>query len=394
MDAGDMIHFTQTTAFATAMLEASARLDPADSPELEAEADVGVRWLLKAHPAPGLFIAQVGDERDHEVGFRDPVDDATSNEPGIGQRFAYPEVGGDLGGKSAAALALAFRRTGDPTLLAAAEDWYEMGLAAGRASRPLGRAGYPSYAGNFYAGANWKDSMASGAAELYLASCQAGACQASYEDDFVKFASDKQSGPYAAMGAVDDFASFGEAEVCGAFGGGASAFSAKARDLACKLLGKNGRIAVRQGRSNAFGMPGYFTWGTTAQDGAAGALAALATVAGGPTATECRTAAAARDYLLGRNPYGSSFIVGYGPRAPEHPHTWASVFGFGVPAGAVVGGPAPVREVKGQGFNVGGPLGSRFATYEDSRADYVTSEPALDYAASSVLLLAAVEAHC
>ena len=34
MDAGDMLHFTQTTAFATAMLDASARLDPADAAAL------------------------------------------------------------------------------------------------------------------------------------------------------------------------------------------------------------------------------------------------------------------------------------------------------------------------------------------------------------------------
>jgi hypothetical protein len=70
------------------------------------------------------------------------------------------------------------------------------------------------------------------------------------------------------------------------------------------------------------------------------------------------------------------------------------VFGAGVPIGAVVGGPAPVDQIKSQGFRASGALGSKFATYEDSKADYVTSEPALDYAASSILLLAAVDAHC
>ena len=88
-------------------------MDPADAGALSAEADVGVRWLVKAHPAPDLFIAQVGDERDHDRGFRDPADDDASTKPGIGTRFAYPEVGGDLGGKAATALALAYRRTGD-----------------------------------------------------------------------------------------------------------------------------------------------------------------------------------------------------------------------------------------------------------------------------------------
>ncbi len=392
MDAGDMLHFTQTTAFATALLEASAGLAPADAAALGAEADVGLRWLLKAHPAPGVFIAQVGDERDHDLGFRDPVADDGSSKPGIGVRFAYPEIGGDLGGKAATALALGYIRTGDPALLTAARDWYNAGLAAARSARPLNEAGYPGYAADFYAAPNWKDSMASGAAELYRASCAAGACEQRFADDFSRFLGDsKQTGPYAALGAVDDFASFGEAEACGAFGNG-DEFPAEIRALGCRLLRQNGRIAIEQGASNAFGMPGYFSWGTTAQNGAAGALAALSTVAG--ERRGCRAAAAARDYLLGRNPYGASFVVGYGPRAPRHPHHWGSVFGPGIPAGAVVGGPAPLREIRSQGFPVGDKLGTRFATYEDRRADYVTSEPAIDYSAASILLLAALAAHC
>lgn len=392
MDAGDMLHFTQTTAFATAMLEAAARLAPADAAALGAEADVGARWLIKAHPAPGVFIAQVGDERDHRVGFRDPATDDGSLKPGIGVRFAYPEIGGDLGGKAAAALALNYLRTGDAAALAAARDWYDAGLAAARPARPLKRAGYPRYAADFYAAPNWKDSMVAGAAELYRASCAAGACEQRFADDFRRLLSDsRQTGPYAAIGAVDDFASFGEAEACGAFGDPVS-FDAATRALGCRLLRQNGRIATRQAASNAFGMPGYFSWGTTAQNGAAGALAALSTVAG--PRRGCRTAAGARDYLLGRNPYGAGFVVGYGPRAPLHPHHWGSVFGTGVPAGAVVGGPAPLREIRAVGFPVRGAFSTRFATYEDRRADYVTSEPAIDYAASSILLLAALGAYC
>jgi endoglucanase len=395
MDAGDMIHFTQTTAFAAAMLEASARLDPWSAPELEDEADVGIRWLLKAHPSPGLFIAQVGDERDHDHGFRDPAGDDGSSRPGIGTRFAYPEIGGDLGGKAAAALALAYLRTGQPALLAAARDWYAAGLQSGRPARALKQAGYPGYAANFYVARTWKDSMAAGAAELFRASCEAGECETSYEDDLRSFLADsKQTGPYAAMGAVDDFASFGEAEVCGAFGGDLAPFRDSTRRRACELLAENGRIAARRAAANAFAMPGYFSWGTTAQNGAAGALAALSTVAAGAPRKGCRVAAGARDYLLGRNPFGASLIVGYRRNAAVHPHHWGSVFGTGVPTGAVVGGPAPRSEVRGQGFHPGSPFDSRFATYEDRRVDYVTSEPAIDYTAASILLIAAIEGRC
>ena len=60
MDAGDMIHFAQTTSYAAAVLEAAARIDPAQRQRLDSTAAVGIRWLRKAHPRPNLFIAQVG----------------------------------------------------------------------------------------------------------------------------------------------------------------------------------------------------------------------------------------------------------------------------------------------------------------------------------------------
>jgi endoglucanase len=393
MDAGDTLHFTQTTAFVTAVLEASARLDPAAASELEAEADVGVRWLMAAHPQPGLFIAQVADRRDHLHGFRDPDEDDASPLPGIGTRFAYHAVGGDLGGKTAAALALAYLRTGEAELLSAAEEWYAAGRSAARSAPKLRNAGYPRYAADFYFARNWKDSMAAGAAELYRATCAAGACASSYQEDFKRFARSPQSGAYAALGAVDDFASFAAAEACGAFGD-ASAFDAEARRVGCRLLRQNGRIAVRQARRDAFGMPGYYTWGTTAQNGAAGALAALATAAPAAPSGACRVAAGARDWLLGRNPYGASFVIGYGPRAPRHPHHWATLIGPGLPQGAVVGGVALRREVEAAGFRADNHFASRRLVYEDRRANFVTSEPGIDYAGASVLLLAALRAHC
>ncbi len=96
IDAGDTLKFTHTIAYATAALVASARMDEADADALLEQADVGVRWLVKAHPEPGLFIAQVGDGRDHELGFRDPATDDGSGLPGIAERPAYPGMGGDI----------------------------------------------------------------------------------------------------------------------------------------------------------------------------------------------------------------------------------------------------------------------------------------------------------
>jgi endoglucanase len=384
MDAGDMIHFAQTTAFATALLEASARLDPARRAELDREAGVGIRWLVKAHPAPNLFIGQVGDARDHDAGFRDPARDDASHKPGIGHRLAYPGIkaggiGGDIAGKAAAALALAYDRTGSAAFLSQAKQWYAAGTAAHRST--------PSLPGGFYHDGLWRDSMAAGAAALYRSTGEQH-----YLDDAIDDLRSSQSAADGTLGVVDSFASFAAADLCGALGAPALG-TASRRSFACRRLDRFGQIAVDQARGNAFGMPGFFTWGTTAQNGASGALAELAGCADG-LAGGRSVAAGARDYMLGRNPFGRSFVVGYGPLAPRHPHHWASVFGDGLPRGAVVGGPAPVGQVHGQGFQTSSPFDSKFATYEDRRADYVTSEPALDYAASSVLLLATLEAGC
>jgi endoglucanase len=392
MDAGDMLHFTQTTAFATAVLEAAALLDPADAAALEAEAGVGVRWLLAAHPFADAFVVQVGDERDHELGFRDPATDDASGLPGIGTRFAYTlgpdRIGGDLGGKAAAALALAHQRTGSASMLAAARQWYAAGARTGAPAPPLKRAGYPKEAGNFYASTIWRDSMATAAIELYRSTGDSA-----YLDDAAEYLASRDARPDGTLGTVDSFAALGAADACGALGRPPIP-PGPALDRSCGLLRDTGKVAVANARSNAFGMPGFFAWGTTAQNGAGGALAALSTVAPGGPGRGCEVASGARDYLLGRNPFGASFVAGYGPKAPRRIHHWASSFGPGLPAGAVVGGPAPLEHIESQGFRVRGPLQSEFAGYVDERRNYVTSEPAIDYAASSILLLAALEARC
>lgn len=153
--------------------------------------------------------------------------------------------------------------------------------------------------------------------------------------------------------------------------------------LGCAKLREAAQAAADQAGTTAFGTPGPFGWGQTALSNGAGAIAALGGRAG--------VAAGARDWLLGRNPWGASFVVGYGPGAALHPHHWASVAGPGRPVGAVVGGPADLATLRAQGFAPSGPYDTAAAAYEDRRDDYVTSEPALDYTAAGILLLAALK---
>jgi hypothetical protein len=381
MDAGDMLHFTQTTAYATMVLEAAAQLDPPQRVALSAEADVGIRWLLKAHPAPGLFVAQVGDNRDHQRGFSDPARDDRSRRRGIGHRLAYHwrrGIGGDVGGKVAAALAMAARRlpaADREALLGSAREWYRAGRRAGRATPPL------RHAGNFYVVRDWRDSMAAAAVALF---------RATHERRFLRQARRylRRVSPLHTLGYAD-VAPLAAAELCGRLGA-PPVGPLPARREGCRFLRRNARRAVFYSRRNAFGPAGPMGWGTTSSSSAGGAVAAL-----WGTRRGLATAAGARDYLLGRNPWGASFVVGIGPRSPRHISSWASVFGPAKPRGAVVGGPAPRQILRDQGFRPHGPLrrfNSRIA-YEDARRDYVTSEPALDYGGNAILLLAALEAR-
>ena len=141
------------------------------------------------------------------------------------------------------------------------------------------------------------------------------------------------------------------------------------------------------------GRPASLNWGRTAENGGSGALAALAGRAGVLKAGQA-IGAAARDWLLGRNAWEASFVAGFGPHAPRGIHHWASRRGKGRPVGSVVGGPAPLEQITGQQPDIGtfkrGRFDSKLVAYEDRRDNYVTSEPAIDYAAGSILLLAAM----
>jgi endoglucanase len=374
MDAGDMIHFSQTTGFSTALLEAAARLDPSNRAAIQEEADVGVRWLLKAHPFPDLFIAQVAGAVDH-FGFRDPASDDASSVLGIGTREAFhwdTGVGGDIGGKVATALALAADRASEPqrsTLVAAAAEWYASGKAANAATPELPGSG------GFYRVETFEDSLAAGAATLFRVTGDPA-----YLDDALRHLRATGAAPLD----YGNFAPLAAADICGRLGAPALG-DAAASDEACRYLDEVAGQAVDSARANAFAPASGFDWGMTAVSNTGGAFAAMA------GASARAVGAGARDYLLGRNPWGASFVSGFGPRNPRAVHHWTAAFGRN-PPGAVVGGPAPLKTIRAEGLRPGGPLRIFNGTiaYEDARDNYVTSEPTIDAAATAILLFAAL----
>jgi hypothetical protein len=224
-------------------------------------------------------------------------------------------------------------------------------------------------AGDFYTSSSFVDDLAAGATELYRATGEQP-----YLDQAKAYLA--QANKDAAFG-WDEFGGFAAADMCGLFG------APMIDSAGCAVINDVGAAAIARARRDVFGIPADFGWGVTAESATGGVAALLA--------GRSDIAAGARDYLLGRNPWGASFVVGYGPRSPRHPHHWASVFGPAKPVGAVVGGPAPMSAVRRQKLKIRHNVFSTSrAFYTDDVNDYVTSEPAIDYTADSILLLAAL----
>ena len=399
-DAGDAIKFTYTIGISSVMLDYAASLDPANAASLRSLSDIGVRYLVKAHPAGSqTFIAQVSGESDHTGGFRDFAQDDASPNPAFSHRKAYGDAGSGTLGAGAAALASAALRAGVGTpagsdLRDLAEEWYARGKAVGGPGPAL--EGFAQPGGEEFS--DWQGFMALAAAQLYRAG--AGAGGEPYLSDAIAYlnGSEVEGGfsPYFAVGGL------AAADLCGGLGLPAGE-RADVRAVACGKLGEAARAASFRAQLNAFGSPGGFYFGWASDHGGSGAFLAAAAKAGVTSASGLSKAFAARDYLLGRNPWGVSFLVGPGPRDAKRPHH--PVFLKGKPAtlgnGFVVGGPALASQFGDFGlkFDRDGPL-ARFnptyrdaiyrgkVVYEDRRQDFITSEVGIAYSASSLLLAA------
>ena len=103
-----------------------------------------------------------------------------------------------------------------------------------------------------------------------------------------------------------------------------------------------------------------------------------------------RAAAAALDYLLGRNATGYSFVTGHGaatPRAPHHRPSAADTVAAPVP-GLLVGGPNPGRQDGCPGY----PSALPARAYVDGACSYASNEIAINWNAPLADLAGALDA--
>jgi endoglucanase len=406
-DAGDFLKFTHTAAYSTASLLLAQRDARAGGPELAAETRHGLAWLDKMwDDASGTLYAQVGIgagnqnvHTDHDVWRLPEADEAPDADPALAHRpvFRAAEPGRpispNLAGKVAAAFALAAQTsTGDAArrALNKAAKVYDL---ADREPDTLVTA-YPHA---FYPEASWQDDLEFAAAELALAGKALGDPRA---DGWTRDAGHWAAGYLASdtLGTlgVGDVSALAHADLVKLLdSGGAATETTRDRltgDLARQLDDGKTRATRDPFRAGADylefdAVPHTFGLATTAllhrQTTGKDTYAAFGTQQ--------------RNWALGANAWGSSFVIGAGsvyPRCPEHQA--ANLTGKQLTGAAVNGPNGAKRFAELNRFPTMRPcVTAGFARFDGHGARFVDDvgawqsvEPADDFTATALLTFA------
>jgi hypothetical protein len=420
-DAGDLLKYLLTSGNATAQMLLAYQVsehktefadhvnsfgqDGANGiPDILDEAKWGLDWMLKLHPQRDQLFHQIADDRDHQ-GWRLPQNENVDYGWGAGkERVVYFADGkpqglkqyqsestgvANLAGRYAAAMSLAYQIWKDDSRM---KPFAEKCLLAGKEVYELGRAKEGVQQGNSYgapyryAETTWADDMEWGAAELFRATRDK------------KYLSDAKH--YAQLANTDNW--MGKEQTghyqyypfmnVGHF---------RLYDLTDKKFQKILAGYYRDGIENCLqmaqknpyraGVP--FIWCSN------NLMTALATqcllyerMTGDHSYREF--ASVQRDWLLGRNPWGTSMFTEIGEVFPRDVHLMANKILHRTIRGGLVDGPVYERIFKSlKGVSITEP--DPFAPFQDERAvyhddikDYSTNEPTMDGTASAILLWA------
>lgn len=421
-DAGDQLKYLITGSYATAHMLMAYELYPdrfGDThnalgqpgsngiPDILDEAKWGLDWIHKLHPRDDILFHQIADDRDHR-GFKIPNKDnsdygwgendyraayiATGEPQGLGKYQSKATGLANLAGRSAAAMAIAARiwkeKLDDPA-------FSEKCRRAAISLYALGREKEGYQQGNSYGAPyryneeTWADDMEWGAAELYrltgeqtyLEQATTYALKSANADAWTvrDTAAHYQLYPFVNMGHY--------------------ALHTVADENLQKTLANYYREGIeytlQRARSNPYHIGVPFIWCSNNLLTSLIAQIILYEKMTGDTQYE-PFLTAQRDWLFGRNPWGTSMFTGV-PSEGEYPkdvHTSVYVMlGLDVPGGLVDG---PIyRSIHDQllGLTLNDPdefahLQNRHVVYHDDVGDYSTNEPTMDGTAGAILMMA------
>jgi len=419
-DAGDQLKYLITSSYATAHMLIAHELAPgafADEvdamgrrgnngvPDVLDEARWGLDWMHRMHPQTGHLYHQIADDRDH-IGWKSPDRDSSDygwgpnsyrtayfadGEPqGLGSYQSRATGIANLAGRFAATMALAYRAYAER----GETDFATKSLEAALDTYRMGRENEGYQQGNSYGAPyrygedTWADDMEWGAAELFAATGDS-----TYLADAKRYA--RLSGGTSVL--VPDssehyrlypFVNIGHfalhPHVDAAF-----------QDTLASYYRESIEAALERGRTNPFLVGVPFIW---CSNNLAAALITQILLYEQMTGDRRYHAfmIAQRDWLLGRNPWGTSMFTGI-PADGEFPldvHTsvWA-LTGRMVPGG-LVDGPVYATIYRSlSGLRLSEPdefahLQNPFVVYHDDIGDYSTNEPTMDGTAGAVYMMA------
>lgn len=420
-DAGDQLKYLITGSYATAHMLMAYELFPDTFedrvndlgqaipngiPDVLDEAKWGLDWILKLHPGPDQLIHQVADDRDH-IGWKMPDEDrsdygwgpnsyrvayfATGTPQGLNKYQSEASGVSNLAGRSAAALALASRIWGkdikdsvfSAKCLKAAKSLYKLG------QEKEGFQQGNSYGAPYrYSEKTWADDMEWGAAELYKSTGKkeylAEAKEYALKANTVSWTSKDSVAHYEYYPFINlgHFALYDQVD---------DNFKATLAGYYKEGLEDNLRRALK----NPYNIGVPFVWCSN------NLLTSIITqgilyekMTGDPTYSKFLVEQ--RDWLFGRNPWGTSMFTKL-PQNGEYPldvhtSTWA-LTKKEVPGG-LVDGPVYASIFNSlKGLRLENPdefeaLQNNYVVYHDDIGDYSTNEPTMDGTAGSIIMMA------
>jgi len=319
------------------------------------------------HYRPDELLVQVQDLQDHNVGWRLPGKDPLAN-----RRPAYSALSKTYCGSFSAALALAssiFKQLGDRT-------YAEKCLLHAIEAYSLSQTDIPEYSTGpdsmYYDKISW-DNLALAAIELHRTT------------DIRRYLKDAKR--YIDENDPIDWLSWGDV------GGLAYARSMQYHFESSMKLEETLLRFENNATLNPFGYPfRTFLWGSLSSQTGVGILAALYNYYTGSKQFD-KLAERQRDFILGCNQHGVSFVSGYGTLYPQHLHHQISYLKGVVLKGAVVGGLVAPGLLRRQNIKLERQdMFARFQTdkavYHDDRNDYLSNEPTIACNAQALFLYA------
>ncbi len=371
-DAGDYVKFLNTTAFSTYMLLFAYDYAPEkfsfdrnknNVADILEEAKIGLDWLLRCNYEDKKLITQVQDLRDHDVGWRMPEkDELTFDRP------AFIGMGKNIIGIYSATLALGAKiwknvlnyQEYSDKCLKTSQLFYSMASNA----QDVDNSG-----SGMYLDKNYEGKLALAAIELYSVTKNKN-----YYNDALRLADAAGSDFWWGWGNINSLAHYRLAK-----------YDIKYAQYILNNLVEFNRIKD----NDQFERGVEATWGTNLI--LAGIV--LQNILYKDLTKDNQFDSLAtyqRDYLIGRNPWGISFIAGKGTVFTRQFHHQINYIKRILPGGFSAG-PAKEEFLKKYNIEYEKPdllnqFQSMDAIYRDDRMDYITNEPTISANATAIFI--------